>query len=286
MRRTMSRRNLDRQRPPGSLTRRRVQVVIAFGIVLSLFAAWTMLANSGAFDSALRQKEKKGQTVSTASLNSNSPSKEYTYAGGRLVATEEAASSGCVSPPSPGNLFATAQTATSVVLNWAPSSGAHHYEVQRRQSIAPGTDWVTLSPNPNNNTFTDGGVVANTAYLYRVRAVDAASACPSDYSNVDLATTVIFADDPLLSQVTTIKAQHVTQLRQAVDAVRVTANIGPAAWANPLDQVRAVHFSELRARLNEALPLLGFSQMPTDPAIAQGNTVGAVHLQPVRDKVK
>jgi len=66
--------------------RPRARVVIATALCVSLFAAWMLLASSGALDSAFRQKGKKGGTVSLASLNSNSPAKEYIYAGGRLIA--------------------------------------------------------------------------------------------------------------------------------------------------------------------------------------------------------
>ena len=281
----MSGKKTSQQKRSGLLTRRRPQVVIAVAFVLSLVAACTLLAYSGAFDSAPRQKAKRGKTVSITGLNSNSRSKEYIYAGGRMIATEEPTSSGCASPPSPGStLVATAQSTTSVVLNWAASAGADHYEVQRKQNI--NSAWVTLSPNPTTNSFTDNGVVAGTTYLYQVRAVDAAGACPSAYSAVDLATTIIFVEDPLQSRLTIIKAQHVSEVRQAVDAVRATANIGAAIWTNPLNQVSAIHFSELRDRLNEALPLLGFSTIPADPAIALGSIVYATHLQAVRDKVK
>ncbi|MEK6288826.1 MAG: hypothetical protein AABO57_24170, partial [Acidobacteriota bacterium] len=69
----------------GLLSRRKPQVVIAVAFVLSLIAAFTMLANSGAFD----KKGKQRQTVSLASLNSSSPSKEYIYAGTKLIATVE-----------------------------------------------------------------------------------------------------------------------------------------------------------------------------------------------------
>jgi hypothetical protein len=48
-----------------------------------------MLGSSGAFESAVSEKPSMDATVSMASLNSNSPSKEYIYTGGRLVATEE-----------------------------------------------------------------------------------------------------------------------------------------------------------------------------------------------------
>jgi len=291
----MSGRKLDRQRPPGSLTRRNLQVVIAVGIVLSLFAAWTLLASSGALDSIFRQKGKRGRTVSTASFNSNSPSKEYIYAGGRLVATEEPASSGCGSPPpSPGNtLVATAQTANSVLLNWAVSSGADHYEVQRRQNIT--SAWAPLIPNPTTNSLTDNGVVAGTTYLYQVRAVDAAGACPSAYSNVDLATTVVFTDDPLVAQVTPIRAVHVTQLRTAVNAVRTTANLQPASWTDdPLQSgmtvVKATHIEQLRTKLDEALFVLGFTTGGyTDSPLAtgaSGTNVKKVHIDQLRQRVK
>jgi hypothetical protein len=77
--------------------RRRPAIIIAVALVLSLFAACAILASSGAYRSMFRQKaSKKRGTVSTASLNSNNPSKEYIYVGGRLIATEEASG---VPPP-------------------------------------------------------------------------------------------------------------------------------------------------------------------------------------------
>ena len=58
-----------------------------------------MLAYSGALDSDPNQRVSTKQTVSIDSLSSNSPSKEYIYAGGRLVATEEPAQSCDTSNP-------------------------------------------------------------------------------------------------------------------------------------------------------------------------------------------
>jgi hypothetical protein len=96
----------------------------------------------------------------------------------------------------------------------------------------------------------------------------------------------MFFEEPLQAQITTIKAQHVLQLRQAVDAVRATANIGAASWTGSLVEVHAIHFSELRVKLNEALQQLSLPPIPTDPTIVPGNTILAIHLQAVRDKVK
>jgi hypothetical protein len=293
----MSRKRTSRQDRRSSATPHKSQIIIVVIVVVSLFAAWTMLAYSSALDRVFSQKAEKKGPVSLASFTS--PSKEYIYAGGRLVATEEPASSGCVSPPSPGNtLFATAQTATSVVLNWAPSSGAHHYEVQRRPSIAVGTDWATLSPNPGSNTFTDNGVgvVANTAYLYRVRAVDAAGACPSSYSNIDLATTTIFTDDPLVAQMTIIQAVHLTQLRTAINAVRTTAALAAFNWTDPPATdtpapgvvIKKDHIQKLRDSLNPALSALGLSAPGyTDPTLVAGSTpVKKIHVDELRQRVR
>jgi len=78
--------------------RRRSRVLIAVVVVMSLVGVWTVLAYSGAFNSASGEKGSKKQPVSTASFAS--PSKEYIYAGGRLVATEEPAAA---TPPYQGS---------------------------------------------------------------------------------------------------------------------------------------------------------------------------------------
>jgi hypothetical protein len=75
-----------------SLKRRKVIVLI--GIIMSLVLASVALGQWGGLF-ATKQKRNKGQeaTVTTQSLNDpTSPSKEYIYAGGRLIATEEPAS--------------------------------------------------------------------------------------------------------------------------------------------------------------------------------------------------
>jgi hypothetical protein len=76
-----------------------------------------------------------------------------------------------------------------------------------------------------------------------------------------------------------------------VDAVRVLANVGPAAWQTnpapaPGGSILAAHSLELRTNLNPALSALGITQMPSDPTLAVGLPVKAVHIQDVRDKVK
>jgi len=222
-------------------------------------------------------------------------SKEYIYVGGRLIATEEPGAS--VGGPAPTNLVATAtaETTTAVVrvtLSWtAPAGAVSHYQVERSQSLTGPS--VTLAPNPTGTTFLDETVSGETAYLYRVRAVFTSGA-NSDYSNRDLATTVIFSDDPLARAVTTVKAEHLDQLRRAVNAVRATSGLAAATWTNAAQAgvvIRAVHVEELRTNLDQALSALGIPLAPyTDPSSSlpglTGVTIKKEHVQELRDRVK
>ncbi len=214
-------------------------------------------------------------------------SKEYIYAGGRLVATEEPAPP--ASGPVPTDLAAAPASATSVTVTWSPPPGTiASYTVERAQSVSG--PFAPLSPATTDTVFTDTTAFTNTAYLYRVKATFTGGGS-SPYSNVDLATTVAFSDDPIQAGSTVVRAAHLLELRGAVDAVRALAGLGGAAWqTNPAPAqggaLRASHFAELRDQLNPALSALGLAQLPNDPTLAAGQPVKAAHLQGVREKVK
>ena len=67
------------------------RVLVAVAVVLSLLAAWAMLTHSGPFDSAASEKKiKQVHSITPTSVSSTTPAaKEYIYAGGRLMVTEE-----------------------------------------------------------------------------------------------------------------------------------------------------------------------------------------------------
>lgn len=215
------------------------------------------------------------------------PTKEYIYAGSKLIATEE---SGGTTLLMPTNLVATTDSslpAPHVDINWGATVGADHYQVERTEKV--GTSYQSINANVPGNTFTDDGVIAVKSYLYRVRAVDAAGNV-SPYSNIDVATAISFEDNTLQIGVTQVKAQHINQLRQAVNAVRAaTASLAPASWAENVSPaatyIRADHILELRTKLDQARADLGLTAC-SYTAAAPGLPILKEHIDQLRQCVK
>lgn len=217
------------------------------------------------------------------------PSKEYIYAGGRLIATEEPTAP---NGPTPTGFTAEAVSAPSVSLTWsAPASGnVTGYVVERRHSpTAQPVEFQTGSSTPG---FTDTTAAADAAYLYRVRALFAGGGT-SGYSNSDLATTVVFTDAPLQGK--QIKGDHLKQARRAVSAVRTLAGQTAATWtypdpvSSPPSARRTIYLEdilELRTQLNPALTALGIAALGDDQTLARGLPVKGSHIEAVRDKLK
>lgn len=191
-----------------------------------------------------------------------------------------------VFPSTPSGLTATAATTTQVSVSWSASSGATQYELVRKSASS---GYTTLVTTPSTN-YSDTSVVAGASYVYKVRAIDAA-AHQSAFSAPDAATTIFFTDDPLIAATTPTKAVHLTELRQAVNALRTTAGLGAASFTDASlagVAVKATHIQELRTALNQALTALGISTITfTDPTLTAGTSiVRAAHIQELRSGVK
>ncbi|HEV7767818.1 MAG TPA: hypothetical protein VGQ76_22635 [Thermoanaerobaculia bacterium] len=185
----------------------------------------------------------------------------------------------------PQNLVATATGIAQVNLAWTASAGADYYEVFRSVHHAPYA-FLGSSPGPS---YVDSAVSATTTYLYSVRAVGEGGSM-SEFSPPDLATTIVFADDPLQPFVTPVRAQHILEFRTAVNAVRSAAGLAAFSFTDPSlagTYVKATHVTELRTALDAAraaliLPALAYTQ-----AIVPGTTlVRAVDVKELRTGVK
>jgi hypothetical protein len=286
----MSRKRRARRNRPASVihTRRRgpfpggkrAVTVVALLLGLSVLVTGGMLARS-----QRSRNTRVAGTLAPQGTGAATPSKEYVFAGARLVATEEPTAT-TLSPPT--GLGATTLSTTSVRLAWtAPAGGGvDHYVVERSSSFTG--SYTQLSPNPTSTTFTDSSASSGIAYLYRVRSADSSNNTSSP-SNLALATTVAFTNEPLQQQQTIVQAVHINELRTAVNAVRATAGLGAASWTNTLTPqvsvVKAIDVTELRSNLSAALTQMGFTAPSfTDPSLG-GVVIKAQHIRELRQDV-
>ena len=186
-------------------------------------------------------------------------------------------------PPAP-TLTATATSTALVALTWSAVAGAVNYAVERSFNHSAFTPLVTI----NATGYNDGDVVADTTYLYRVRAILAAGS--TAFSAIDPATTVVFADSPLTAG-TPVKVVHFTQMRTAVNAMRAAAGRTAYDFTDALSnavKIKAIHMNELRMALDQARSDIGLTPMVyTDTPIAANSTlIQATHVIQIRNGVK
>jgi Metallo-peptidase family M12 len=200
------------------------------------------------------------------------------------ITASKAVVASCVPVIAPTNVVATATSTSNVQVTWTSSVGATSYNVYRS------TDAITygLAGNTASTLFNDAGRTANTAYLYKVRAVNGGE---SGDSNRDLATTVIFTDDPLVAATTVIQAVHITQLRAAVDAVRALVPLGGGSYTDPalttgVTPMKVAHITDLRTALDAARSSLTLSAVSYGESITTSTTIKTTHLSELRNGVK
>lgn len=172
----------------------------------------------------------------------------------------------------PTGVVATAASTTQVNVSWNASSGATQYQVYRGG---------TLRTTTTATSFLDTGLTPGTSYVYTVRALDAA-ATPTPLSAPDAATTIIFTEG------LRILAVHITQLREAVNAMRAAASLAPASFTDAVPlRVRAVHLTELRNALDPARAALSLPPISyIDPALGAGTIAKLIHVQQLRNGVQ
>jgi uncharacterized repeat protein (TIGR01451 family) len=185
-------------------------------------------------------------------------------------------------PVTPTGVAATAVTATQININWLAVNGAASYEIDRK---AAGGGFSQIGTS-TTNSISDTTPSADSAYLYRIRAVNEAG--KSSNSASDLATTVIFADDPLPLH-TLVKAVHLSELRTAINAVRLLAGLSAFSFTDTGaagTTIRAVHLTELRSSLDEARAPLGLATGGYTDASPAGGAIKTVHFQELRSRVQ
>lgn len=182
----------------------------------------------------------------------------------------------------PLQIVASAVNATYVTVQWSEVHGAVSYKLWRLDSL--GGAWTLVGTHVGGGA--SFGVPANPAYLFAVSAVDANGA-ESARSVPDLATMVVFTDDPLVQRSTRVKARHFTELRAAINAARAFAGLAPFAYSSTPaagQRIRRVDLTEMRTALSQARSAIGL------PAISFSDgtpvLVRALHIGELRAGVR
>jgi len=286
----MKKKKTARPKRPDSKTRSKSRKYVVIGCVtaIMLFACGTI---AGPWSSWLGTRRIRSAFFSPppAPLPSpNSPAKEYVYAGTRLVATEE---------PNPVTLAAPLLVAAAtfsqsrIDVTWNASANAHHYVVERA-SMSGESNFAVINSNVTGTTYPDTTVTSINAYLYRVRAADAAGNL-SPASNIDVATAITFADDPFPAPptLTLVRASHVTQLRQAINAVRHTVpGMQDYAWTQPINvgssPIKANDLEEMRLALDQALNQLNLPSGGYTDSSLSNLLFQKLYITELRNRVK
>jgi hypothetical protein len=184
--------------------------------------------------------------------------------------------------PANASASATKNGATwSVNITWSVLTGATAYRVYRSYNGAA----YTLDAEVLSTSFSEN-VAAGITYFYKVKAK--VNQIWTDFSNVDLATTVEFTDDNALTG-KVIKALHVNEMRTAVNAVLASASLAHLTGSSvPIGAVvRLADITPLRTALTSAYAAITKSPAPLFTAVTQFVTpVRAVHYQEIRNAVK
>jgi len=190
-------------------------------------------------------------------------------------------------PSAVASVEAHATTSTNVQVSWVGSCSTTCH-IYRSADLLTYTQ-VGSGTSPFNDTVPS----TTTSYMYKVRAFNGTT--ESIDSNTDLATNMIFANDPIVAGSTTIQALHLTQIRTAIDAVRKLANNGVA---NPFNYVtdptitqnvtliRAIHITDARTALDQAAPAVGLPTGGYTNAVAMNVPIRAIDFQELRNRVK
>jgi len=181
------------------------------------------------------------------------------------------------------------RTSQFVSIYWNYYSGAASYRVSRTNN-PPAYELVSTGPTNGSGAAQQ----AASTWAYQVEALDSSgNAIPGAVSNLALVSAVDYTD-ATLSTTTVVRAQHVNELRAAVNAARAAlggGNLAQITWANPISAgspIRATDIADLRGGLDQALArVAGGAVLPwDDPVLGSTTAVRKRHIEQLRLRLR
>ena len=217
------------------------------------------------------------------------PGSAYTYQVAAVVAGGEAARSALAAVQVP---CAYTVTPLRQDLLWTAGTG------EVRVSTGPACAWTAASESEDFLTVTSG--VAGTGSGTATWAVEANGGGPREGTllvagrrvTVYQASPTVFTDHPIEPGVTPVRAIHFLELRARVDALRTGAGLPAFGWTDPtltpgVTPVERVHLTELRRALSEAYAAAGRAAPAyRDVLVAGGTVIGAAQMMELRAAVR
>ena len=216
------------------------------------------------------------------------PGSTYTYQVAAVVHGGEAARSARVTAAVP-----CAFTVTPAHRDVLWTASAEQVAV----TTAPGCAWTAASASDflavtAGTAGTGPGTVRYTAAANAGGPRTGALTVAGQRVTVYQASPTAFTDHPIERGVTPVRAIHFLELRARIDALRTAAGSAAFGWTDSVltpgvTPIRRVHLTELRAALAEAYSAAGRAAPAyTDPVVTAGATASkAVHLMELRAAV-
>jgi RHS repeat-associated protein len=137
---------------------------------------------------------------------------------------------------------------------------------------------VALPANGGSRTVREGSesVSDSSTSLFKPSTTKTNTTAPTDPPT--------FTNSPLTAGVE-VKAIHITELRDAINALRARLGMSAYSWTESITSgvsIKAAHIIEMRTALDQALgaPSGGYAT-----GLAQGQPILAIHIQELRDRV-
>ncbi len=169
--------------------------------------------------------------------------------------------------------------ASAIQIAFVLPSGTSAYELNRRP--AGTTSWQRLGSWDKTTGLDAFALVRGVVYEYQLEAtVDGATML----SNIDGA--LLFTDDPLIAQATTVKRAHFTEVHDAINVMRTAAGLPAFAFHASFTSdsiIRASHVAALRTALSEACSAMGLSAPTFTHAVSAGTGIRATDMEELRN---